>query len=116
MRGTDTIKALTAADLTPVRLCATSNYSQGTSITLAESIANFSQLLFQFGTPSTSNTSGYETVSAYPWQINATFSASNPRFSFSVHGEHVTMTLDSLTAITYTSGSANLRCIFGIRK
>lgn len=116
MRGTDTFSPLTAEDLTPVKLCAMGNYSQGTSITLTESIANFSQLLFQFGTPSTSNTSGYETVSAYPWQINATFNASTPRFSFSVHGGHVTVTLDSLTTLTYTSGSANLRCIFGIRK
>lgn len=116
MKGIETINALTANDLAPVRLCSTSNYAQGASITLTESIANFSQLLFQFGTPSSSNTTGYETAIAYPWQINTAFSASNPRFSFSVHGEHVTVTLDSLTTLTYTSGSANLRCIFGIRK
>ena len=115
MKGIDTYKPLTANDLTPVRLAGTSSYTQGTTVTLDESIANFSQLIFQFGTPSSAST-GYESAIAYPWQVNASFTSSNPNIGLSVNGEKVIMTINSNTQITYTSGSIALRCIFGIRK
>ena len=110
MRGTDTY----GGNPQMVKLAGTFSNAAGTSFNLSESITNFSQLLFMFGTPS-STTTGWETVSAYPWQMGS-FQVSQPKIGLTVNGAPAIITIDSTTQLTYTTGSVPLRAVYGIRK